>query len=161
MTKSNPKSERIYIRLTPALHERLKQMMVSQGFTSLSDTGREAIRYYLDNMSEQIGSRRHFSRSMQKEIAATQDFVHMHSAIQTYMLAHFLASMLTMQEQLVASNGHNGHPARVWKGSDLLTEATRIAMHQQPALRLTIEKMQELARKQQQEIDSKQMTGES
>lgn len=161
MTKSNPKSERIYIRLTPALLERLKQMMHSQGFTSLSDTGREAIRFYLDNMSEQIGSRRHFSRSMQHQIQQTQDFIHMHSAIQTYLLAHFLATMLTAQEQILAGMGHNGLTPRVWKGSELLAEATRIAMHQQPALRLTIDKMQELARKQQQELDSKQMTGET
>src|SRR3990172_7042500 len=102
MPKANPKTERVYIRLTPALHERLTQMMHSQGLPSLSDTGREAIRYYLDEMADQIGSRRHFSRSMQARFDALEDFFHMHMALQTYLLAHFSAHQLSLLEQVAA-----------------------------------------------------------
>ena len=159
MPKANPKSERIYIRLSPALYERLKQMMYSQGLPSLSDTGREAIRYYLDEMSDQIGSCRHFSRSMQKRFDSLEDLTHLHLALQTYLLAHFLAQVLSNQEQMLAGLVHDGRQVKVWKGSELLAEATRIAMSQQIALRATVARMQELAAKQHEEAEARKITG--
>lgn len=160
MPKANPKSERIYIRLSPALYERLKQMMFSQGLPSLSDTGREAIRYYLDEMSDQIGSRRHFSRSMQKRLDSLEDLSHLHLSVQTYLLAHFVAHILTNQEQIIAGLAGDGHDPRLWKGTELLAEATRIAMQQQVTLRATLAKMQEIADKQQEENTARKITGD-
>lgn len=157
MPKANPKTERLYIRLTPALYDRLTQMMHSQGLPSMSDTGREAIRYYLEEMADQIGSRRHFSRSMQGRLDELEDFVHMHMAVQTYLFAHFTAQQLSLLEQLAA---HDGGQARVWRGSDLLAEAVKIALQQQPALRATVEKLRDLARKQKQQDEAKSISGE-
>jgi len=150
MAKSNPKSERIYIRLSPGLYERLVQMMHHRGLPSLSDMGREAITFYLDHQADQIGSRRHFSRSMERRMDGVEDFAHMHFALQTYLLAHFTAQQLTLLEGIAAAISHDGRQPRTWRGSDLLAEAARIAMQQQPALRNTVEKMREVDRKQRQ-----------
>ena len=160
MPKSNPKTERLYIRLTPALYERLKQMMRHKGLPSMSDAGREAIAYYLEEMSDQIGSRRHFSRSMQQRLDKLDDFIHMHMALQTYLLAHFTAHQLTLLEQIVAGLARDGREPHLWKGSELLAEATKIAMQQQPGLRLTVEKMREVANKQKQQAEVKHITGD-
>ena len=160
MPKTNPKSERLYIRLTPALHERLSQVMFHQGLPSMSDAGREAIRYYLDEMADQIGSRRHFSRAMQARLDELEDFVHMHMAVQTYLIAHFTAQQLSLSEQIAALLAKDGRKLHIWKGSDLLAEATKIAMQQQPTLRLTVDKMREVAHKQKQQAEAKKITGE-
>jgi hypothetical protein len=142
------------------MHERLKQMMRHQGLPSMSDAGREAIAYYLEEMSDQIGSRRHFSRTMQKRFDMLDDFIHMHMALQTYLLAHFTAHQMSLLEQVVAGLARDGREPHLWKGSELLAEATKIAMQQQPGLRLTIEKMREVANKQKQQAEAKETTGE-
>ena len=151
MSADNAKSERLYVRLTPALRERLTQLMYSEGLPSLSAAGREAIRFYLETRADQLGSRRHFARSLQTRIDDLETFIHLHLALQTYLIAHFSARQLSLLENRAGGAG------RVWKGSELLAEAVRIAMQQQPALRLTIEKLRAAATQPTQDDQS---TGE-
>lgn len=144
MPSANPKSERLYIRLTPSLYESLSQMMTKGAFPSMSDAGREAIRYYVDNQTDEIGSRRHFSRTMQQRLNELEDFVHAHSAVQTYLLAQAIAQQMTLLEQIAGAMSEGSGQPRRWKGSELLSEATRIAVQQQSGLRATVDKMCEL-----------------
>ena len=151
MTSSNPKSERIYIRLTPAMHQHLAQMMANDGYASMSDAGREAIRFYIDHRADAIGSRRHFARSMQTRLDEVEDFVHAQSAVQTYMLAQSVAQQMTLLEQVLAALTQQEGELRKTKGSDVLGNAVKIAQAQQASLRTTVDKLRELIQQQRSE----------
>ncbi|KAB2902483.1 MAG: hypothetical protein F9K27_16700 [Anaerolineae bacterium] len=59
------------ISITQAMHERLTQVVVNRHDPKFnqSDAVREAIRFYLDNQEDLIGSRKHFGRSLQRSLS--------------------------------------------------------------------------------------------
>ena len=107
----------------------------------MSDAGREAIRFYIDQRADAIGSRRHFARSMQTRLDDVEDFVHAQSAVQTYMLAQAVAQQLTLLEQVLAALTDTGAEVRKTKGSDILSHAIRVAQTQQDNLRTTVDQL--------------------
>jgi hypothetical protein len=61
-------SVRLYTRVTPALYALLQQVRVARQIEDDAALLREALRRYLDEQAEQVGSKRHFSATFQRRI---------------------------------------------------------------------------------------------
>jgi Arc/MetJ-type ribon-helix-helix transcriptional regulator len=81
--KSPLKSVRVYARITPELHTLLQQVRVAKRFETDADLMRAALRAYLDEQSDQVASKRHFSASMQRRM----NRVEWHLTVITYLIA--------------------------------------------------------------------------
>jgi Arc/MetJ-type ribon-helix-helix transcriptional regulator len=65
---------RYTVSVTPAMDERLKQLLSKQDReVSMSDLCRIALRQYIDDQEDQIGSKRHFSKSLQTQLEALEN----------------------------------------------------------------------------------------
>lgn len=82
--KSPLKSVRVYARITPELHTLLQQVRVARRFETDADLMRAALRAYLDEQSDQVASKRHFSASMQRRM----NRIEWHLTVITYLIAH-------------------------------------------------------------------------
>lgn len=83
------------IAMTPEMHSRLEQLVSKQGRdTTESDLIREAIRLYLDEQQDIIGSRRHFARSFQDRIDRLEYTLEFHLNVLLLLLANALPQML-------------------------------------------------------------------
>ena len=58
----------IHVRVSDDLLTLVDQVRISSKHDSRADLARTALREYLDNQGDQIGSRRHFSKSMNKRM---------------------------------------------------------------------------------------------
>jgi predicted DNA-binding protein len=89
------KTTRRSVAMTPEMRSRLKQLVSKQGREMTeSDLIREAIRLYLDEQQDLIGSRRHFAKSFQDRIDRLEYATAFHLNVLTYLLASALALML-------------------------------------------------------------------
>ncbi len=83
------------LRVTNAMDKRIEQVLEKKGReTSRNDLLREAIRAYLDEQEDQIGSRRNFSKSLQNHIDGHDRHVLFYLNVIIYMLASSLAVIL-------------------------------------------------------------------
>lgn len=81
---------RVYARITPELHTLLTQVRVAKRFETDADLVRAALRAYLDEQSDQVASRRHFSASFQRRV----NRLDWHLTVITYLLAHGLGMFI-------------------------------------------------------------------
>lgn len=89
------KTIRRSIAMTPEMHSRLEQLVSKQGRDiTESDLIREAIRLYLDEQQDIIGSRRHFARSFQDRIDRLEYTLEFHLNVLLLLLANALPQML-------------------------------------------------------------------
>jgi predicted DNA-binding protein len=89
------KTIRRSIAMTPEMHSRLEQLVSKQGHDiTESDLIREAIRLYLDEQQDIIGSRRHFARSFQDRIDRLEYTLEFHLNVLLLLLANALPEML-------------------------------------------------------------------
>lgn len=86
-----PQPIRVYARITPELYKLLQQVRVAQQFTSDADVVRRALQAYLDEQSDQVASKRHFSASFRRRM----DHVDWHLSVITYLLAQTFALLIT------------------------------------------------------------------
>lgn len=85
MTK---KTEQRSIRMTPEMRALLAQLLLKQPRdVSEADLIREAIRHYLDEQDDLIGSRRHFQKSLQDRIEALESALAFHLNVLLYLVA--------------------------------------------------------------------------
>ncbi len=95
------KSVQRTIYLTPEMQERLEQVLAKRGReVSQNDLIREALRYYLDNQEDILGSRRHFQKSLQEHVDKLEARLSS-TNIQTTLTTLFYANVLI---QLVATS---------------------------------------------------------
>ena len=74
--------------MTPEMRELLAQLASKEPrSTTESDLIREAIRYYLDEQEDIIGSRRHFQKSLQDRLDKLEAALSFHLNILLYMMA--------------------------------------------------------------------------
>ncbi len=116
--------QRLQLRLTPTMYARLNEIRISKSFPSISSIGREAIRYYIEEQSDQIGSRRHFSRAMKQRLATLENKMDTHFAVHTSLQAIIGAAMLTVLDE----------DEKEWKPAELIAEAARVALQQHSQL---------------------------
>lgn len=89
------KTIRRSIAMTPEMHSRLEQLVSKQGRDiTESDLIREAIRLYIDEQQDIIGSRRHFARSFQDRIDRLEYTLEFHLNVLLLLLANALPQML-------------------------------------------------------------------
>ena len=85
MTK---KTEQRSIRMTPEMRALLAQLLLKQPRdVSEADLIREAIRHFLDEQDDLIGSRRHFQKSLQDRIEALESALSFHLNVLLYLVA--------------------------------------------------------------------------
>ena len=83
------------LRVTDAMNKRIDQILENKGReTSRNDLLREAIRVYLDEQEDLIGSRRNFSKSLQNHMDLHERRIIFYLNIIIYMLASSLAVIL-------------------------------------------------------------------
>ena len=95
------KSVRRSLAMTPAMARRLRQIAGTQPrSTTEADLIREAIRRYLDEQEDLIGSRRHFQRSFRQRIDRLEEVVTFQLNVLICLLA---ADEQTLREAIIAA----------------------------------------------------------
>lgn len=89
--KTNPpQSVRVYARITPELYTLLQQVRVAKRFENDADLMRAALRAFLDEQSDQVGSKRHFNTTFQRRM----NRLDWHLTVLTYLLAQALGMLI-------------------------------------------------------------------
>lgn len=83
-------SVRLYARIKPELYTLLQQVRIAKGFESDADLIRAALRTYLNEQSDQVASKRHFTMSFQRRMR----LVEWHLTVMTYLQAQSLAMLI-------------------------------------------------------------------
>lgn len=83
-----PKTIRRSISMTPEMRDRLMLLASKQPRdTTEADIIRDAIRAYLDNQADIIGSRKHFQKSLQARVDLLEEGVAFHLNVLIYLVA--------------------------------------------------------------------------
>ena len=82
------KSVRMTISMTPEMHDLILQIRNKQPRpVSEAEIIRQAIREYIDDQEDVIGSRRHFQKSLQEKLAALESAQTFHLNLLVYLVA--------------------------------------------------------------------------
>ena len=85
------KTVRRSINITPEMRDLLAQIAAKQGRdVTESDLIRDAIRQYLDQQADLVGSRRHFQRSLQERLDALEGTLTLHLHVMIALLLMLL-----------------------------------------------------------------------
>lgn len=77
------------LSMTPNMRDRLAQLVSKQSRdVTEADLIREAIRQYLDEQEDLIGSRRHFQKSLRERVDSLEATLSFHLNVLVYLLAH-------------------------------------------------------------------------
>lgn len=85
------KTVRRSISMTPEMRELLAQITAKHGRNvTENDIIRDAIRHYLDQQADVVGSRRHFQRSLQARLDRLESTLSFQMLVLTYLMATVL-----------------------------------------------------------------------
>ena len=85
------KTVRRSISMTPDMHDLLTQIVAKRGReVKENDVIRDAIRQYLDEQADVVGSRRHFQKSLQTRLDHMESVLVFQMQVLTYLLAAVL-----------------------------------------------------------------------
>ena len=85
------KTVRRSISMTPEMRDLLAQIVAKRGReVKENDLIREAIRQYLDEQADVVGSRRHFQKSLQARLDRLESILSFQMNVLTYLLATVL-----------------------------------------------------------------------
>lgn len=88
-------SIRYSVSVSPDMDEKLKQILGKQDRrTSMNDLVRVALRQYIDDQEDVIGSRRHFSKSLQNRVDDLEGLVVFYLNILIFLFASSLAVLI-------------------------------------------------------------------
>jgi predicted DNA-binding protein len=85
---------RLSINITRQMYDRLNHIASTRD-EAISEIAREALRLFLDDQEDLIGSRKHFSKSFQQRL----DHTDWQLSVQLQMLSHLTALFMTMINQ--------------------------------------------------------------
>jgi len=92
------------ISMTPEMHDLLAQIVVKRDRdVTEASLIREAIRQYLDEQSDLVGSRRHFQKSLQLRIDRLESTLTFQMNVLVYLLAAILADESAIDEAIIAA----------------------------------------------------------
>ncbi|MAS35362.1 MAG: hypothetical protein CL610_15230 [Anaerolineaceae bacterium] len=95
--------------MTPAMRDRLAQLVSKQPRdVTEADLIREAIRQYLDEQEDLIGSRKHFQKSLRERVDQLETTL----AFQLNVLIHLLASDEAHLRDAIIAAKHDGETLR-------------------------------------------------
>ena len=88
-------SIRYSVSVTPVMDEKLKQVLAKlDRSATTNDLVRTALRQYLDDQEDVIGSRRHFSRSLQNRVDGLEGILVFYLNILIFLIASGLAQIV-------------------------------------------------------------------
>jgi hypothetical protein len=87
MTQKQKLTQKFYVRLTDQQAARIEEIRVRRGAYSTAEILREAAVEFIENESDAISSRRHFSRSLQQHITRLEEQIQVIFAFQTMLMA--------------------------------------------------------------------------
>jgi predicted DNA-binding protein/uncharacterized coiled-coil protein SlyX len=92
------------ISMTPEMHDLLAQIVAKRDRdVTEASLIREAIRQFLDEQSDLVGSRRHFQKSLQLRIDRLESTLTFQMNILVYLLAGILADDSAIDEAIIAA----------------------------------------------------------
>lgn len=92
------------ISMTPQMHDLLAQLVAKRDRdVTEASLIREAIRQYLDEQSDLVGSRRHFQKSLQLRIDRLESTLTFQMNVLVYLLAAILADESAIDEAIIAA----------------------------------------------------------
>lgn len=92
------------ISMTPEMHDLLAQMVAKRDRdVTEASLIREAIRQFLDEQSDLVGSRRHFQKSLQLRIDRLENTLTFQMNVLVYLLAAILADESAIDEAIIAA----------------------------------------------------------
>ena len=98
------KTVRRSISMTPEMHDLLAQIVAKrERDVTEASLIREAIRQYLDEQSDLVGSRRHFQKSLQLRIDRLESTLTFQMNVLVYLLAAILADESAIDEAIIAA----------------------------------------------------------
>lgn len=136
-------TERIYAYVSPKLKRRGEQIKQNKGHRSVSATVNIALRAYIDEQEDQIGSRRHFQQTMQRRLDRLENTVQYHLALQTVLTA--MLSTRSVRDLARIMNLIEGRSAdEIDEGADLkpseaIAAASKVTVEQYQTLMLQIQ----------------------
>jgi hypothetical protein len=87
MTTKQKMTNKFYVRLTDQQATHIEEIRVRKGVNSTAEVLRQAAVEFIENESDAISSRRHFSRSLQQNIARLEEQMQVIFAFQTMLMA--------------------------------------------------------------------------
>jgi metal-responsive CopG/Arc/MetJ family transcriptional regulator len=98
------KTVRRSISMTPEMRDLLAQIVAKRGReVKENDVIREAIRQYLDEQADVVGSRRHFQKSLQLRLDRLEQSLLFQMNIVIYLLAAILADDTAIDDAIIAA----------------------------------------------------------
>lgn len=92
------------ISMTPEMHDLLAQIVAKRDRdVTEASLIREAIRQFLDEQSDLVGSRRHFQKSLQLRIDRLESTLTFQMNVLVYLLAAILADESAIDEAIIAA----------------------------------------------------------
>jgi hypothetical protein len=92
------------ISMTPEMHDLLAQIVAKRDRdVTEASLIREAIRQFLDEQSDLVGSRRHFQKSLQQRIDRLESTLTFQMNVLVYLLAAILADESAIDEAIIAA----------------------------------------------------------
>ena len=120
MTKDTARTA-IHIRVSDDLLTLIDQVRIAEKHSSRADLTRTALRQFLDNQGDQVGSRRHFTKSMDKRMDRLE---RMMMQMQTNQSALMILVAQLNTDILAATGKENLNPA------DYVQDAFNVAQEQ-------------------------------
>ena len=87
MSEKHKLTKKFYVLLTDQQAARIEEIRVRRGAYSTAEILREAAVQFLENESDAISSRRHFSRSLQQHVGRLEEQIQVIFAFQTMLMA--------------------------------------------------------------------------
>ena len=92
------------ISMTPEMHDLLAQIVAKrERDVTEASLIREAIRQFLDEQSDLVGSRRHFQKSLQLRLDRLESTLTFQMNVLVYLLAAILADESAIDEAIIAA----------------------------------------------------------
>jgi len=87
MSQNTKLTQKFYVRLTDQQAARIEEIRVRKGIYSTAEVLRQAAVEYLEDESDAISSRRHFSKSLQQSVSRLEEQIQVIFAFQTLLMA--------------------------------------------------------------------------
>lgn len=99
MSDLTKKDDRHTVRTSALQTQQLNELRVRKGLSTMSDVLRYCVEYTLEDESDAIGSRRHFSRTMSSRMDSIEQLVLISAAVQLMATTGSVTNLTNMLEE--------------------------------------------------------------
>jgi hypothetical protein len=120
-------------RVSRYQNQRLAELRVQEGYSSMAEVCRAALNFYIDHMADAVGSKRLFSRSMNQKLEEISAIVLVGMALQNTAVTNGFASLLNALVE--------DETAEVYEGRKMLFQAAQATLENLPQIENLIQAM--------------------